>query len=138
MGDTVETILAARRKQESETITEANTALDERFYSVLRGEGLFEEYFEIRLKDGTQTCLAYRDLSWFNYSKDENVIDLGFGMFLVQIRGRGLAPRFFDSIKARRVAWVKEADHDLQDSPSFECFIESIGITLPKPEQSDD
>lgn len=131
MADTVESILAARREeaQKREADALAATAADDRFYSVIRAEGLTEEFFELRFRNGTRTCLSFRELSWFNYDQEESVIEMGFGLFIVQLKGRGLVPRLFDSIKARRVAWLKEADAELVDTPEFETFIESISIT---------
>jgi hypothetical protein len=35
-------------------------------------------------------------------------------------------------VKGKRVAWVKEADSNLQDHKDNDCFIEEISITPPK------
>ena len=39
---------------------------------------------------------------------------------------------FFNGVKGKRVAWVKEADSNLQDHKDNECFVEEISITPPK------
>lgn len=123
MSDELSAMMKERRLQEE---------VPNRLYSVLRGEGLTEEFFEIRFRNRTQTCFSYKDLTWFNYSPDEGVIDLEFTGFLVTITGRGLIPKLFEAIKSKRVAWVKEADNGLQDIPEFDHYIESILVTPPE------
>lgn len=125
MGDAIESILAARRQQEGQE-TSGN------FFSVLSAHGLNEEFLELRFRNGAQTCFCYKDLSWFNYSPDDKLIDLEFNGFLVTIKGRGLIPKLFEGIKNKRVAWVREADTELQDCADFESYIESLLITPPQ------
>lgn len=139
MSDPVKAILEAhRQKHEQEEKDSAQPAapvepeVDERFFSLVRGENGLEEYLEFRFRTGSQTCFAFKDLTWFNYSKTENLIDLGFGLFIVTIEGRGLVPRLYDAIKARRVKWIREADDKLQDSPEFDCFIQAITVQAPQ------
>lgn len=111
---------------------EDGEATTERFFSVLRGEGLVEEFFEIRFRNGVQTCFSYKDLTWFNYSPDEGLIDVEFSGFLVTIKGRGLVPKLFEAIKSKRVAWVREADDGLHDSKELDHFVGSILVTPPE------
>lgn len=101
------------------------------FFLVLRGEGVSEAFLELRFRNGAQLCFPYDHMGWFSYSPDDGTIDFDFDGFLVTIKGRGLVPKLFDSIKARRVAWVREADTELQDSKDFECFIEAITVLEP-------
>ncbi len=122
MSDAIDAILAAKQK----------TAVAERFYSILKADGLNEEFFEIQFRTGLRACLSYDSLSWFSFNPDDGIIDLEFGGFLVMIKGRGLMPHLFNGIKTKRVAWVREADSNFQDNPEFECFIESIHAEFPK------
>lgn len=125
MADAIDTILAERRKQTPEE--EPN-----RFFSVLRGEGLVEEFFEIRFRNGTITCFSYKDLTWFNYSPEDGLIDLEFSGFLITIKGRGLVPKLFDAVKTKRLAWVREAEDGFHDRQELDHFIESIFVTPPE------
>jgi hypothetical protein len=50
----------------------------------------------------------------------------------VAIEGRGLHPKLFTGIKQKRVAWVKEADLQMQDHKDNDTYISSITITPPK------
>ena len=96
------------------------------FFLVLRGEGVSEAFLELRFRNGAQLCFPYDHMGWFSYSPDDGTIDFDFDGFLVTIKGRGVF-----STKARRVAWVREADTELQDSKDFECFIEAITVLEP-------
>ena len=131
MADAIDNILAERRKK-------AEQDVPERFFSILRGEGLVEEFFEMRFRNGTVTCFCYKDLSWFNYSPDEGLIDLEFSGFLITIKGRGLVPKLFDAIKNKRIAWIREADSDMHDNKELDNFIESIFVTPPDGFGSDE
>ncbi len=102
-----------------------------KFFSILLGEGLHENFLELQFRDGTRTCFAYQDLGWFNYSPEDG-IDLDFGGFLISLKGRGLVPRLFHGLKQKRVAWVKEADSEMQDHEGNESFISEITIMPPK------
>src|SRR5581483_3997324 len=107
---------------------------DDKFYSILGGDGLDEFYLELKFRIGVRTCFSYTDLQWFNYDPEAGCIDLEFGGFLVTLKGRGLGGALFDAIRRRRVVWVKEADLKAQDHPGNETFISEILITPPKPD----
>ncbi len=103
----------------------------DRFFSILLGEGLFENFLELQFRDGSRTCFSYNSLTWFNLSPEDG-IDLDFSGYLVSIKGRGMEPKLWNGLKAKRVAWVKEADVELQDHKGNECYIEGITITPPE------
>lgn len=103
----------------------------DKFFSVLLGEGMQENFLELQFRNGLQTCFSYTDLLWFNHDPEAGVIDLEFGGFLITVKGRGLKPIFY-GVKNKRVAWVKEADSGLQDHKDNECYVEEISITPPK------
>lgn len=103
----------------------------DKFFSVLLGEGMQEHFLELQFRNGLQTCFSYTDLLWFNHDPEAGCIDLEFGGFLVTIKGRGLRPIFM-GVKNKRVAWVKEADSELQDHKENESYVEEISITPPK------
>ena len=103
----------------------------DKFFSVLLGEGMQENFLELQFRNGLQTCFSYTDLLWFNHDPEAGCIDLEFGGFLVTVKGRGLRP-IFSGVKNKRVAWVKEADSNLQDHKENECYVEEISITPPK------
>ncbi len=86
---------------------------------------------ELQFSNGMQTAFAYSDLQWFCHDVEIGSIDLAFGGFLITIKGRGLGP-LFHAVKQKKVAWVKEADAELQDHEGNATFIESIVITPPK------
>ncbi len=48
------------------------------------------------------------------------------------IKGRGLHPKLFEGVRRKQLAWVKEADSEMQDHPGNQTFIEEITITPPK------
>ncbi len=125
-----EILQAKQREREKQAAGEGTEGQQDKFFSVLLGEGLQEHFLELRFRDGTRTCFSYTDLGWFNFNPEDG-IDLDFGGFLISIKGRGFEPKLFNSIKAKRVAWVKEADLPLQDHKDNECFIEEITITPP-------
>ena len=103
----------------------------DKFFSVLLGEGMQENFLELQFRNGLQTCFSYTDLLWFNHDPSAGCIDLEFGGFLITVKGRGLKP-IFNVVKNKRVAWVKEADSNLQDHKENDCFVEEISITPPK------
>lgn len=90
-----------------------------------------ENFLELQFRNGLQTCFSYTDLLWFNHDPESGCIDLEFGGFLITIKGRGLRT-IFNGVKGKRVAWVKEADSNLQDHKDNDCFVEEISITPPK------
>ena len=98
------------------------------FYSALLGEGLHEDFLELRFRIGVRSCFSYSDLSLFSYDPDAGCIDLNFGSFLVIVKGRGLGDRLFNALKQKRVAWIKEADVEMEDHPGNPTFIEEITI----------
>lgn len=126
MDNSISKILDSRKPAEA-----ANDSSD-KFFSILLGEGLQENFLEFQFQDGMRTCFSYSDLLWFNYYPDAGCIDLEFGGFLVKVIGRGLSPKLFNGIKNKRVAWVRESDSEFQDNKENETYIEKITITLPK------
>lgn len=130
--DTIDDIL--KRKQAEKAAAPAPTQpekQEDKFFSILVGDGLQEHFLEIQTRDGLRTCFSYSDIIWIVYDPD-NGLNIEFGGYLVTIEGRGLVPRLFEGIKQKRVAWVKEADHELQDHKENETFISKITITPPK------
>ena len=127
--DTIDDILEKRKQAEKAAPPPENQ--EDKFFSILVGEGLQENFLELQFRDGLRTCFSYTDLMWFNYSPEDG-LDLEFGGFLISIRGRGLAPKLFNGLKGKRVAWVKEADHEMQDHKDNDTYIEAITITPPK------
>ncbi len=123
---TIDAILKERKGNES-----VGSDLADKFYSVISGEGIHENFLEIRFRDGLRTCFAYGDLTWFNYDPDSGILDAEFGGFLVSLKGRGLGDKLFHHLKSKRIAWVKEADSDFQDSDAIETWISEITITPP-------
>lgn len=69
-------------------------------------------------------------MTWFNYDPD-GIIDIEFSGYKAQIKGRGLLP-LFHGIKAKQVAWVKEADSEMQDNDKNESFVQEIDIMSPE------
>ena len=129
MANAIEDIL--RKKEAERAAATPAVPQEDKFFSILLGEGLQEHFFELKFRDGSKTCFAYMDLGWFNYNPEVG-LDLDFGGFLVTIAGRGFDPKLFQGIKQKRVAWVKEADVELEDHPGNDCFISQITITPPK------
>jgi hypothetical protein len=103
-----------------------------RFFSVLRAEGLVENFLELQFRNGLRSCFNYSDLQWFSWDPESGSLDLEFGGFLITIKGRGLYEGLFKGIKDRRVAWIKEADSEMQDHAGNDAFIEEITIIPPK------
>lgn len=134
----IEKILAERapRAEQGEEIADGD-----RFFGIIRGEGINEDFLEFQLSNGNQVCFAYGDLSWFNFDPKQGCIDLDFGCAVVTINGRGLTPRLWEGIKGKRVAWIKEKDSEMQDHQGNESFIESIliapaGVAADEEEKS--
>lgn len=122
--DSIDKVLGTKK----ETAQPAAEGEADKFYSILLGEGLQEHYFEVKLRDGLRVCLSYTDLSWFSYDPEGPKLDLEFGGIFVTIKGRGLGDALFNGIKQKRVAWIKEADTEMQDHPGNKTFIEEITL----------
>ncbi|TLD71468.1 hypothetical protein FEM03_08050 [Phragmitibacter flavus] len=125
MADKIDDIL--KQRQAAPVPAESE---DDKFFSILVGEGNQEHFLELRFQNGLQTCFSYDGLIWFNHDPETGCIDLEFGGFLVTIKGRGLRP-IFNGVKGKRVAWVKEADSEMQDHKGNDCYVEAITITPP-------
>ena len=130
--DSIDKVLAAKR----EAVQPPAEAEGDKFYSILVGDGLQENYLELKMRDGLRICLSYTDLMWFSYDPEGPKIDLEFGGIFVTIKGRGLGERLFDGIKQKRVAWVQEADLKMQDHPGNKVFIEEITFLTKQEEAS--
>jgi hypothetical protein len=129
--DRIDEILEEKRRKVGQPAGAAESDSGDKFFSILVGDGMQEHFLELRFTNGLQTCFSYTDLIWFNHDPESGCIDLAFGGFLVTVKGRGLQP-LFGGIKQKRVAWVKEADSEMQDHSENETFIEEIVITPPK------
>ena len=127
--DSIDKVLA--KKKEAEASAEGD---GDKFYSVLQGEGLQEHYLELKQRDGLRICLSYTDLMWFSYDPEGPKIDLEFGGIFVTIKGRGMGEALFNGIKQKRVAWIKEADTEMQDHPGNKVFIEEITFLIKQEE----
>jgi hypothetical protein len=119
------------KKRAAAPVAAAEPGQEDKFFSILGGEGLHEEFIEFRMRTGNLICFSYSDLLWFNYDPQAGCIDLEIGGFLINIKGRGLVPKLWQGIKSKRVAWIKEADTELQDHKDNENFILEILITPP-------
>lgn len=128
--DTIDQILQAKREAAA-PVPESTPPQEDKFFSVLGGEGLHEDFLELQLRNGTRICFNYSDLLWFNFDPKAGCIDLEFGGFLITVKGRGLVPKLWQGLKGKRVAWIKERDVEMQDHKDNECFIEEIVITPP-------
>lgn len=128
--DTIDKVLESRKAQVISQFP--GTKEEDKFFSVIGGDGLQENFLELRFRIGLKTCFSYTDLMWFNYDPEAGCIDLEFGGFLVTIKGRGLGEALFNNFKQKRVAWVKEADVEMQDHPGNGTFIQEITITAPE------
>lgn len=104
----------------------------DKFFSIMGGDGLAENFLELQFRNGLRTAFSYTDLQWFSWDPDAPCMDLEFGGFLITIKGRGLYPTLFQAIKNRRVAWVKEADSEMQDHDGNDAFVAEITIIAPK------
>ena len=91
---------------------------EDKFFSILGGEGLHEEFLEFQLKNGNRTMFSFSD--WVNFDPKEGCIDLEFGCALITVKGRGLVRKLWNGIKSKRVAWIKEADVEMQDHKANE------------------
>ena len=126
----IDEIIAKRRQ--SETPSSKADAQEDKFFSIPISDGAQENFLELQFRDGLRLCLSYSDLTWFHFMPDEGCIDMEFGGFLVSIKGTGLTTRLFDGLKQKRVAWIKEADSELQANSANQTFIEEITIIPPK------
>lgn len=129
MGSKIDEILRSRNPVTP--AAEESDAQEDKFFSVLIGEAIEENFMELRFRDGSKTCFPYQSLTWFNFSPEEG-IDLDFNGYMVSIKGRGFDPKLWNGIKQKRVAWVKEADVELQDNKANEAFVSEITITPPE------
>lgn len=130
--ETIEDILRRKQAEKAEAAGAAETGNQEdKFFSVIIGEGLQESFLELRTRDGLRTCFSYSDIIWIVFDP-ENGLSIEFGGYLVSIEGRGLAAKLFEGIKQKRVAWVKEADHEMQDHKDNDLFVSKIMIIPPK------
>jgi hypothetical protein len=127
--DAIDEILKAKRQ--AAAVPADEQPQEDKFFSILGGEGLHEEFLELRMRTGNLVCFSYSDLLWFNYDPQAGCIDLEIGGFLINIKGRGLVPKLWHGIKSKRVAWIKEADTEMQDHKDNDCFIQEILITPP-------
>ncbi len=129
MGSSIDKILAERRPSPTEPEPD-----NDKFFSILAGDGLDEHFLELKLRDGLRINLSYGDLSWFSYDPEGPKIDLDFGAIFVTIKGRGLDDKLLEGFKRKRISWVKERDTEMQDNSSNKVFIEEINFTAPKSE----
>ena len=125
--DSIDRVLQSRRPGQ----TPVSETEDDKFFSILVGETTQEHFLELRFKIGLKTCFSYTDLLWFNFDPEANCIDLEFGGYQVTLKGRGLGEKLFNGLKQKRVAWVKEADSEMEDHPGNKVFIEEITISPP-------
>ena len=130
-SNSIEKVLEQRRQAAAPATPEPE---ENKFFSLLGGDGINEHFLELQLRDGEKTCFAYGDLIWFSHHPESGYLDLDFGGFTVSIKGRGLGAKLFQGIKQKRVAWIKESDSDMQDNDKNEVFIESISIVPPQSE----
>jgi hypothetical protein len=135
MPDSIDKVLASRAQSSSSAqAAPAPQPEGNEFFGVLVGEGEREHFLELRFAIGLKTCFPYDDLQWFNYDPEDGSLILEFGGFLISVKGRGLGERLFHGIRRKRVAWVKEADTEMQDHKGNETFIQEITITPPRQE----
>lgn len=127
--DPIKKILESRQQKAAPPVAVQDE--NDKFYSILIGDGLLENYLEFRFRAGMRTCFNYNELAWFNLDPESGTLDLEFGGYLITLKGRGLGERLFDGIKQKRVAWIKEADVEMQDHAGNKIFIEEILITPP-------
>ena len=127
MGDNIDKILEGRRQQAPPSATPKEDDAD-KFYSVLGGDLVDDPFLELRFRDGFRLFLPYRDVVWFSYSAKEPEIRMDFGSTSIRIKGRGLAGELLDGLRQKRVVWVKEADHEMQDHDKNKVFIAEISF----------
>jgi hypothetical protein len=125
--DSIDKVLASRQPAS----TAAPAEEGDKFYSVLVGEGVTEHFLELKFRTGMRTCFSYDDLIWFNYDPEGGFMDLEFGGYLVTVKGRGFGDIFFNHLRQKRVAWIAEADVEMQDHQGNKLFIQEITITPP-------
>jgi hypothetical protein len=133
-SNSIDRVLESRKPA---AVTPSTDEQTDKFYSALLGEGLQEHFLELKLRDGLQVCLSYTDLAFFSYDPEGPKIDLEFGTIFVTIKGRGLGGALFNAIKQKRVAWIREADTEMQDNPSNKVFIEEIAFVVNQDAASD-
>lgn len=129
--ETIDDILNSKKAAAPPAGPTAAVPPEDKFFSILVGEGVQEPMLELRFRDGLRTCLPYNDVIWLVYDP-EGGVSIDIGGYLVHIKGRGLDTRLFDGLKQRRVSWVREADHELQDHKDNDTFISAITITPPQ------
>lgn len=128
--DSIDKVLESRRQATTAAMPPPTPAVEEdKFFSIMVGEGLQEYFLEFQFRIGLKNCFSYTDLQWFSWDPEAGCLDLEFGAIMVTLKGRGLGDRLFHGIKQKRVAWVKESDSEMQDHKGNEAFIESITIT---------
>lgn len=130
MSNTIDSILAAHRQKHQQEETPPDDA-PEQFFCIVKVEGMTTDFLEIRFRNGAIFFLNYSELSFFNYSP-AGIIDMIFGGFRVEIHGRGLAPKLVEAIKAKRVAWVREADADMEEGMDYKSFVREIFVEFPQ------
>lgn len=128
MADQIDEIL--KKRQGAEKPADDKPQAD-KFFSILAGDAIQTDFLEFQFANGVQTCFNYQGLHWFNYDPEAGFLDLEFNGYRVAVKGRGLRP-LFDGVKNKRVAWVKEADTEMQDHKENESFVEELTITPPK------
>lgn len=132
--ETIDDII--KRKQQEKAAAEApapasDAVQEDKFFSILVGDGVQEHFLELRNRDGLSTCFPYNSIMWMVYDP-EGQIHIDFTGFSIFIEGRGLAGKLYDGLKQKRVAWIKESDVELQDHNGNETFISKITITPPE------
>ena len=129
----IDEILEQRKRIEQPTTPAVQQKRQEdKFYSILLGDGMEEKFLELQFRDGLRLCLNYNDLLWFHHIPDEHCIDMEFAGFLISIKGRGMVPHLFNGLKQKKVSWIKEADVEMQDHLANTTYIETITVIPPK------
>ena len=123
-NDKIDAILAKKK-------TEAAPGEGGKFFSIPALGDTEEKFLELQFKNGVNTCFSFSLLTWFNHDPDSGYIDLNIAGFWVAIKGRGLKP-LFHGLKNKQVAWIKEADSEMQDSQENDSYIAEIIITPPE------
>lgn len=127
MSKTIEEIIETRNARAPK-----NASPEEKSYSVISGEGIHENFLELKFRDGLKTCFAYNDLVFMNFDPDESVLDIEFGGFMVSVKGTGLGEKLFHHLKSKRVAWIREASSEFEENDTQEVYISEIAITPPE------
>lgn len=136
MSSNIDELMQKRRAQEQAAAAvsqplESEESAGDKFFSILVGEGTEEKYLELQSKEGLHTCFSYANLLWFAYDPEDGIL-LEFNGYSVHIQGRGLYPKLMNGLKQKRVAWIKEADSEMQDHKGNETFVSGISITPPE------